>query len=64
MYRIIFLSQVGYNGISYFLGLGDIVALGVLRLLYLPGLPLPEHSENMVQGWFLNLHAVVGSCVE
>jgi pantoate kinase len=55
---------VSYNGISYFLGLGDIVALGVLHLLYRPGFPSPEHFENIVQGWFLILHAVVRSCVE
>ena len=55
---------MSYNGTSYFLGFGDIVALGVLHLLYRPGFPSPEHFENMVQGWFLILHAVVGSFVE
>jgi len=55
---------MSYNGTSYFLGFGDIVGLGVLRLLYRPGFPSPEHFEKMVQGCFLILHAVVGSCVE
>ena len=55
---------MSYNGISYFLELGDLVALGVLHLMYRPGLPSSEHFENMAQGWFLILHAVVGNCVE